>query len=141
LQFAYVEAAHRDFLRVAIQGNGGTPVQPNPGGYRFPGGSPGSDLKTILQNIVPLEETGVRAYLGAVPDFASNQFLQVAGTIYSTEARHSASVRYILDPTSPGPSRLSGDREVTANPPSVETFEKFLSVQQVLDTARTTYFA
>ena len=141
LQFAYVEAAHRDFLRAAIQANGGTPVQPNPGGYRFPNGTPGRDLRTILQSIVPLEETGVRAYLGVVPDFSSNAFLQVAGTIYSTEARHSASVRYVLDPTNPGPSRMLGDREVTANPPSVETFEKFLTVQEVLATAQRTYFA
>lgn len=141
LQFTYVEAAHRDFLRVAITGNGGTPVQPNPNGYRFPGGSPGSSLKAILQNLVPLEETGTRAYTGAVPDFASNTFLQVAGTISSTESRHSAAVRYILDPTDPGPSRMMGDREVTSRPPSVETFEKLLSVQEVLSAAQRTYFA
>ena len=140
LQFAYVEAAHRDFLRVAIQANGGTPVAPNPGGYRFPGGNPGSNLKTILQNIVPLEETGVRAYLGAVPDFSNANFLQVAGTIYSTEARHSASLRYILDPNDPGPSRMLNDREVTSRPPSVETFEKLLQVQEVLNAAGRTYF-
>ncbi|HEY0073501.1 MAG TPA: ferritin-like domain-containing protein [Abditibacteriaceae bacterium] len=141
VQFAYVEAAHRDFLRVAIQANGGTPVAPNPGGYRFPGGNPGSNLKTILQNIVPLEETGVRAYLGAVPDFSNANFLQVAGTIYSTEARHSASLRYILDPNDPGPSRMLNDREVTSRPPSVETFEKLLQVQEVLNIAGGTYFA
>jgi hypothetical protein len=141
VQFAYVEAAHRDFLRVAIQANGGTPVSANAKGYRFPGGNPGSDLKTVLQNIVPLEETGVRAYLGAVPDFSNPNFLQVAGTIYSTEARHSAALRYILDPADPGPSRMLNDREVTAKPPSVETFEKLLQVQEVLNIAGGTYFA
>lgn len=140
-QFAYVEAAHRDFLRVAIQANGGTPVAANANGYRFPGGSPGSNLKTILQNIIPLEETGVRAYLGAVPDFSNANFLQVAGTIYSTEARHSASLRYIVNPSDPGPSRMLNDREVTSNPPSVETFEKLLQVQEVLNIAGGTYFA
>ncbi len=141
VQFSYVEAAHRDFLRVAIQGNGGTPVTANAGGYRFPGGSPGADLKAILTNIVPLEETGTRAYLGAVPDFASNAFLQVAGTISSTESRHSASLRYLLNPNDVGPSRMSGDREVTSNPPSVETFEKLLQVQDVLTRAQRTYYA
>ena len=33
-QFAPVEAAHRDFLRSAIQAGGGTPIGPNPGGYK-----------------------------------------------------------------------------------------------------------
>lgn len=140
VQFAYVEAAHRDFLIAAITGNGGTPVSANPGGYRFPGG-PGSDLRTILTNIIPLEETGTRAYLGAVPDFASNTFLQVAGTISSTESRHSAAIRYLVNASDVGPSRMSGDREVTSNPPSEETFEKFLTVQEVLSAASRTYFA
>lgn len=100
--FAYVEAAHRDFLDATIRSLGDTPVVRNPKGYTFGPTPPDKNLRAILQAILPLEETGVRAYLGASAffvDFNSAQtkgLIQAAVGIYSTEARHSAAIQYVL---------------------------------------------
>lgn len=99
--FAYVEAAHRDFLDATIRSLGDTPVVRNPKGYAFVT-TPEKNLRAILQAILPLEETGVRAYLGASPFFINFESAQTKGLvqatvgIYSTEARHSAAIQYIL---------------------------------------------
>ncbi len=131
--FTFVEAAHRDFLRVALR-SFGAPVQPpNPGGYRFPGG-PGGDLKTILGNILPIEETGVRAYLGAAGFLTDLGLLQTAATIFSTEARHSAVIEDAVG-NDPGPIPMPGDQKVTPNYPSPNTFEYFLEPRVVLQKA------
>ena len=137
-QFAYVEAAHRDFLVAAIQASGGTPVGPNPGGYKFPT-TPARTLKGILEAIIPLEETGVRAYLGAAPYLTDLPTIQTASTIYSTEARHSAAINLVLNAPI-GPVRMTGDQEVVPNPPSEQTFEKFLPPATVIQAA-SAYFA
>lgn len=129
-QFTFVEAAHRDFLRTAIRSLGGTPQPPNPGGYKFPNG-PGNDLKTILSNLIPLEETGVRAYLGAAPFLTDLGLIQTAATIFSTEARHSAVINDALG-RDPGPTPMPGDQKVTPNYPSPNTFEYFLQPRVVL---------
>ncbi len=112
--FAYVEAAHRDFLKTYIQSIGGTPVVEDPKGYHFPtnGNDPGGDMGAILTNILPLEETGVRAYLGAAGFISDLSLTTVAVAIHSTEARHSAAVAYILGKNS-GPTYLGGDKRVT----------------------------
>ena len=97
--FAFVEAAHRDFLKVAASQGGGTAVKRNPKGYQFPASAnikAGSSLKDLLTAIYPLEEEGVSAYLGAAPFLTDLGTLQTALTIYSTEARHSAAIAYIL---------------------------------------------
>lgn len=151
--FAYVEATHRDFLRAAITSSGGTPVERNPTGYKFPtsDGSAGNDLRTILANILPLEETGVRAYLGAAEFMAFNtlaekQLVATAVAIHSTEARHSAIIDYLLEPTgNPGPQFNGGDRRVTdganaVNTPSEDTFQYFLQPPTVITAVRA-YFA
>lgn len=129
-QFAYVEVAHRDFVRAAIEAAGGTPVSPNPGGYKFPGGLPGN-LQGILQQIIPLEETGVRAYLGAAPYLTDLPTIQTASTIYSTEARHSAVINLVLEKPV-GPTKMPGDLEAVPNPPAENTFEKFLAPATVI---------
>jgi hypothetical protein len=132
VQFAYVEAAHREFLKNAL-GAAAAPLKTT--GFAFPNG-PGNDLKTILGNILPLEETGVRAYLGAVPYLTDKGIAQTAGTIYSTEARHSAAVSYLVNNGDSGPNRMPGDLEVVANPPSEETFEKFLEPATVVEAVK-----
>ena len=146
-QFAYVEATHREFLKIAL---GSEAVQPNANGYQFPNNEPGADLFSILSNILPLEETGVRAYLGAAPFLnatTGNPTVQTAVSIYSTEARHSAAVAYIVGRTGPtytpevGPVQLNGDKNVADAPgghPNV--FEKYLDPNTVLTTAQSTYF-
>jgi len=97
-QYAGVEAAHRDFLRGVLKSNG---VPANPKGYNS-GLTTGTDLKTILQLIRTVEETGVTAYLGAAGFLTDPTLVQIASSIYTTEARHSAAMNYILTlPTGP----------------------------------------
>ena len=144
VQYAYVEAAHRDFLKTVL-GADANPVVPASGNYKFPNG-PGTDLGTILSNVYPLEETGTRAYLGAVPYLTDNGTLQVAGTIYSTECRHSAALAYILG-LDPGPSRNiagvpAGEQEVPGGATvAANVFEKLLAPSVVLTAASGAYFA
>ena len=132
-QLAYIEAGHSAFFKLAVQANGGTPVPPNPGGYAFPNG-PGNNLRDILRTVLPVQETSNRAVLGASPDIANNlNLLQTAGTIYSTECRYSAGIRFSLDDEGEtGPVFMDGDRQVVAQAPSAQTFEKFKAAQEVL---------
>lgn len=127
-QYAAVEAAHRDFLRTAISSLGYTPVTPNPNGYTAPFGS---DLHSILTLIRLVEETGVRAYLGAAPFLTDLGLIQTASTIYTTEARHSAAMNYVLG-LDTGPQPMPGDQKVTPNYPAPNTFEYYLTPTQVL---------
>lgn len=144
VQFAYVEAAHRDFLRTAL-GAAASPVVPASGRYKFgtSDGTPGTTLGSILSALLPLEETGVRAYLGAAPYLTDNATLEVAASIYSTECRHSAAVEYILG-LDPGPSRgITGvptpEQEV-ATGVAANVFEKFLAPSVVLNAVATGLF-
>ncbi|HEX8463319.1 MAG TPA: ferritin-like domain-containing protein [Abditibacterium sp.] len=148
--FAFVEAAHRDFLTVTIQTLNETPVVRNAKGYQF-ASVPANNLRAILEGILPLEETGVRAYLGAAPFFVNfntdltKTLIQAAVGIYSTEARHSAAIQYILgkdsgpngsEPGVPTNSRVTL-RGVGALPYSDkgqgDTFEYFSTPNQVVN--------
>jgi hypothetical protein len=129
-QYAYVEAAHRMFLISAITAAGITPAVKNPGGYVFPN-PPAANIKSILTQILPLEETGVRAYLGALPYLTDLGLAQTAGSIYSTEARHSAVVNYTLG-NDPGPAKRSGDLTVVPNPVGTDTYEYYLAPSTVI---------
>ena len=100
-QYAAVEAAHRDFLRAAITAAGATPVPANPNGYSVAPFA-GTDLYSITKLIRTVEETGVTAYLGAAGYLTDANLVQIAASIYSTEARHSSGINYILGlPTGP----------------------------------------
>ena len=122
-QYAYVEAAHRDFLRAFIPTLGGTPVPANPKGYSAAtaGLAPGATLQQLLTVILTAEETGVSAYLGAAGFLTVPALVQAASTIYSTESRHSATINLSLgniDPGAtgaPGPSGRFGGAQPTAN--------------------------
>lgn len=141
VQYAYVEAAHRDFLRTTIQSLGGQPISANVRGYQF--AAPlGSDLASILQAILPLEETGVRAYLGAAGFMTDFNLLTTAVAIHSTEARHSAAISYVLG-VDPGPNYQPGDKRVTDGatapnpaPYSENTFQYYLDPPTVLTAIR-----
>ncbi len=143
-QYAGVEAAHRDFLRGVL---GSAAVPANLKGYKA---SFGSDLKSILTLISVVEEQGVRAYLGAAGFLTDLPTVQVASTIYTTEARHSSGVNYVLqtnaglpgtvnDGTQTGPTPGAAGHadqdiagKVTPNYPSPNTFEYFNTPAQVL---------
>lgn len=96
--FTFVEAAHREFLQFVLQSLGAPMVQRNPKGYTFGPLAPPANptLKDLLVSIYPLEEEGVSAYLGAAPFLTDLGYVQTAVSIYSTEARHSAAIAYIL---------------------------------------------
>ncbi len=127
-QFAAVEAAHRDFLRTVIPTLGGTPIEPNPGGYKA---DFGSDLSSVLTVIRTVEETGVRAYLGAAQFINDFKITQTAASIYSTEARHSAAINYVLD-KDPGPTRMRYDQQAVFSEGATNNFEHWLTPEQVL---------
>jgi len=127
-QFAYVEAAHRDFFKSQL--GGGNPLVPAAGKYKFPGPVSGN-IAAILGALLPLEETGVRAYLGALPYLTDLNLAAVAGGIYSTECRHSAAIEYILG-IDPGPAPRSGDLRVTPIYPAPNTFEYYLKPSTVI---------
>jgi hypothetical protein len=144
VQFAYAEAAHRDFLQTVL-GSAAAPVVPASGRYKFgtPDGSPGTTLSSILSALYPLEETGVRAYLGAAPYITDNNTLEVAASIYSTECRHSASVEYLLG-LDPGPARnipgVPTPEQEVATGVAANVFEKFLAPSVVLNAVATGLF-
>ena len=122
-QFAYVEAAHRDFLRAFIPTLGGTPVPANPKGYSAAaaGLAPGATLQQLLKVILTAEETGVSAYLGAAGFLNNPTLIQAASTIYSTESRHSAVINLTLGNISatataaPGPYNATGGTQPLGN--------------------------
>jgi len=136
-QYAAVEAAHRDFLRTAITAAGATPVPANAKGYNI-GLAPNADLGTILTLIRTVEETGVTAYLGATPFLTDPTLVQIAASIYSTEARHSAAINYILglDIGPTGPIAGSKQPEPSASIASANEFEYALSPVNVLNAVR-----
>jgi len=109
-QYAYVEMAHRDFLRGFIPTLGGTPVPANPKGYSAAaaGLAPGATLQQILTVILTAEETGVSAYLGAAGFLTVPLLVQAASTIYSTESRHSATINLALGNISAGATAAPG---------------------------------
>ncbi len=134
-QYAGVEATHRDFLRTALAG---AAVPANAKGYTT-GLPAGSDLKTILTVIRAAEETGVRAYLGAAGFLTDPTLIQIASSIYSTEARHSAGINFSLG-LDVDPAPQSGDLTVTGSAyptttfptTSARVFEYYLTPKQVL---------
>ena len=162
VQFAYVEGAHRDFLTAALGGlytNGGAahPLQGPTKTYSMPALNAAATLSDILAAILPLEETGVRAYLGAGKYLQDNNTVQTAVAIYSTECRHSASIEYILaangtsaavpaDGTIVGPHNSipgvpAGEIEVAAapsvltNPPAGTTYVRSAVFEKALPPA------
>jgi hypothetical protein len=138
-QFAYVEGAHRDFLEAAITAAGFAPAPKNLGGYTFPT-MPQANIKSILTQILPLEETGVRAYLGALPYLTDLGLAQTAGSIYSTECRHSAVLNVTLG-NDPGPAKRSGDYTAVPNPVGTDTYEYYLPPSTVLKAASAYFVA
>ncbi len=131
-QFAAVEAAHRDFLREVLRVNKYTPIAPNPGGYKAPFGN---DLRSILEVIRTLEETGVRGYLGAAGFFTDFKLIQAGAAIYSTECRHSAAINHVLG-LDIGPAKQRLDSQAAYKQHGNNNFEYFLTPEQVLAKAK-----
>lgn len=87
-QFGRVEREHRDFLIGAL---GTQAITSNAlAGATFDFGIGSLDRRGIVDLLRVVEATGTEAYLGAIPFFATNTYLLVAGGIQATEARHTA---------------------------------------------------
>jgi rubrerythrin len=90
------ETAHVNFLRTAITGAGGTPV--NKPTFDFTAGGAFADVftnpMTFMAVAQAFEDTGVRAYKGQAGALISNNdVLTAALQIHSVEARHASEVR------------------------------------------------
>ncbi len=143
IQFAYVEATHRDFLTATLAGLNAPLTQANTRGYQYTNNEPGADLKTILTNLLIIEETGVRAFLGAVPTITDNATAQTITAMYSTEARHAAAVASLLQlDAGPAPNRgQTIDLSVTgAAYPHPNTFEYYAQPADALAKLTSAYF-
>ena len=90
------EDAHVEFLRSAISGAGGTPVESPEFDFTAGGTFPNifSDTPTFLAVAQAFEDTGVRAYKGQAPNLIGNgDVLTAALQIHSVEARHASEIR------------------------------------------------
>ena len=77
-QFASVEAEHRDFLRRSLNGLiDGIAVRP----YKYDFGMENKSRADVLDLLITVEDTGAKAYLGAVPYLHSRAFITAAAAI------------------------------------------------------------
>lgn len=94
------EQQHVEFLRSAISGAGGTPVEMPEFDFTAGGTFPNifSDAPTFMAVAQAFEDTGVRAYKGQAGNLlGSGDVLTAALQIHSVEARHAAMVRRMRD--------------------------------------------
>lgn len=99
-EFAIVEAQHRDFLNTAL---GSSSIIAAGGALATAAFDFGLDDSTknsrqqVLELIYTVEATGVQAYLGAIPSFATKTYLSAAAGIQGTEARHTAAIAIVYN--------------------------------------------
>ena len=102
-EFAKVENEHRDFLTAAIKAaNNGVTIRDTllrGATFNFRTATSIDYLATadsILDFLIAVEDTGVQAYIGAVPKFAvRSPYLPTAAAIQGTEARHTAALTVV----------------------------------------------
>ncbi len=92
--FGRVERQHRDFLINALGANAITNTALR--GANFDFGINSFTEQTLLDLIIAVEDTGVQAYIGAIPSFSvGSPFLTTAASILGTEARHTAALTVV----------------------------------------------
>jgi rubrerythrin len=87
-EFGKHETVHAETLKQLVEQLGGKPEAA--AGAKFNLRSQADFLKTA----VTLEDIGVSAYNGVIPQFTTPDIVQAAGTIVQTEARHAAALRF-----------------------------------------------
>jgi len=115
-RFTRIETQHRNFLRSAI---GASAIRP----FNYDFNMETLSRAQVLNLIYTLEIGGARAYLGAIPFFATKRFVQTAAAIQGTEARHTAILADLVNdiagvnvqPTPPQ-GALPGAREAFTSP-------------------------
>jgi hypothetical protein len=96
IEFGKVEVQHRDFLKSALGANSLLLQAPfNHAKFKF--GFERMSRKQVMDVVYTAEKIGVTAYLGAIPFFADRTYLQTAGAIQGTEARHTAVLAKVLN--------------------------------------------
>lgn len=95
-RFAKVEMEHRDFLSAAL-GSASLFNQAPFNKARFNFQINSLNRRQILDFLFAVEGTGVGAYLGAIPFFQTKSYLQIAGAIQGTEARHTAAIGAVIN--------------------------------------------
>jgi hypothetical protein len=96
-EFARVEREHRDFLNNAlgsasIIGTGTNGILRN---AIFDFNIQTLSRQQVIDLLYTVENTGVQAYLGAIPSLATKTYLAVAAGIQATEARHTAAIAIV----------------------------------------------
>ncbi len=91
--FGEVEREHRNFLRSAIEGAGATAISR----FNYDFGMQNRSRKSVIQLVYIAEKTGVSAYLGAIPYLKTRTYIQTAGAIQGTEARHTAIIADVIN--------------------------------------------
>lgn len=89
-KFSIVEAEHRNFLRAAL----GSAAIPQ---FKYDFNMQNLSRKQVADLLYTAEATGTGAYLGAIPYLQTKEYLQIAGAIQGTEARHTAVFAEIID--------------------------------------------
>lgn len=95
MQIGKHEAQYVEFLKVAINSLGGTPIEKPAFDFTAKGAfRPFTDFTSFLNLAQAFEDTGVRAYKGQAANLMGNDdVLTAALQIHSVEARHAARVR------------------------------------------------
>lgn len=94
--FGRVEREHRDFLIQAL-GTRSLLLSAPFNTARFDFNMNNLTRQQVVNLLYIAENTGVGAYLGAIPFFETKDFLLIAGGIQATEARHTATIAYIYN--------------------------------------------
>ena len=106
-QFASVEAEHADFISHALNDLiNGIAIGP----YKYDFGMETKSRQDILDLLITVEDTGARAYLGAVPYLKTRAFITAAAAIQGTEARHTSTltaIQNVLYPPAGGPKPVA----------------------------------
>ena len=102
--FGRVEREHAAFVRSASQSIDPNNVIPV---FFYDFGLENLDRLGVLQLVYAAELTGVSAYLGATPRFASKTYVPAASAILGTEARHTAVIAGLLNSSQFGQQPVS----------------------------------